>query len=326
MTSPFLPDVPDEGTHESNALSPSMKIFAATTIIIGGVAVAAAFWKASIDFGVIDSDTHSVIDRSFTAAPLPNFPLSPNTVSGQQATVNNSDNINQGSEQSASVSAIVLPALSQTPAVDLGNKKYAQKYQPPVIIEPVQQPPEKIFATEKKTGNEKQTVQNNIRFEPIHKISLPSPPTTIPPSTAPVSAIPASAVPVSAVPASAVPASSAVSPSVTKNSNPEKIEKKPPAIPETDINDEMISLFQFADNFEPALQSKTEPVLPENPFLTPSVSAETEYKNYSTGDLIPLHLSDSPQSKESLLPLKSVEIPFFQLQPLKTISNQEPKI
>ncbi|MDR0704867.1 MAG: hypothetical protein LBF88_07755, partial [Planctomycetaceae bacterium] len=59
MTSPILPNVPDEGTTESRALSPSMKIFAATTIIVGGAAVAAAFWKASLDFGVIDSD----IDR-----------------------------------------------------------------------------------------------------------------------------------------------------------------------------------------------------------------------------------------------------------------------
>jgi hypothetical protein len=290
-----------------------MKIFAATTIIIGGAAIAAAFWKASLDLGVIDTNTHSVIDRSFTAAPLPNFPLSSGAVSGQQVTVNNSENTNQGSEQSAPVSTIVLPALSQTPAVDLGNKKYAQKYQPPMIIEPVQPSPEKILATEKKTGDEKQAVQSNTRFEPIHKISLPS------------RTIPSSAVPSSAVPSSTVP-SSTVSPSATNDSNPEKIEKKPPVIPKTDTNDEMLSLFQFADNFEPTSLSKTEPVLPENPFLTASASAETEYNNRTTGDLKPLHLSDSPQSKEPLLPLKSVEIPFFQLQPLKTSPNQEPKI
>lgn len=311
MTSPILPNVPDEGTLENRTLSPSMKIFAAMTIIVGGAAVAAAFWKASLDFGVIDSDFHSVIDRSFTAAPLPNLPLSPSAVSGQQTTANNSDNTNQDtafSVQPASIPATVLPALSQTPAVDLGNKKYAQKYQPPVIIEPVRQSPEKIFATEKKTGDKKPVIQSNTRFEPIHKISVPS-----------------SAVSISAISVSAVP-SSAASSSLTNNNNPEKIEKKPPVIPKTETNDEMLSLFQFADNFEPASLSKNEPVLPENPFLTNPAPVETEFNNRSAGNLMPLHLPELPQSNESLLPLKPVEIPLFQLQPLKTIPNQEPKI
>ncbi|MDR1268836.1 MAG: hypothetical protein LBK82_04875 [Planctomycetaceae bacterium] len=305
MTSPILPNVPDTGTLESRALSPSMKIFAATTIIVGGAAVAAAFWKASLDFGVINSDLHSVIDRSFTAAPLPNFPLSPNTVSNPSAITSNSGNMNQDtalSVQSVPATSTALPALSQTPSVDLGNKKYAQKYQPPMIIEPVQQSPGKIFAAEKKTGDEKPVIQSNTRFEPIHKISVPT-------STTPTVTVPAVT----------------VSPTVTSNSNSEKIERKPPAIPKTETNDEMRSLFQFADNFEPAILSKTESKLPENPFLTASASVEMEYSNRSAGDLLPLHLSDSPQPKESLLPLKS-ETPFFQLQPLKTIPSQEPKI
>lgn len=315
MTSPILPNVPDTGTLESRALSPSMKIFAATTIIVGGAAVAAAFWKASLDFGVINSDLHSVIDRSFTAAPLPNFPLSPNAVSNPLPTASNSGNMNQDtalSVQPVPATSTALPALSQTPSVDLGNKKYAQKYQPPMIIEPVQQSPEKIFAAEKKTGDEKPVIQSNTRFEPIHKISVPS------------STVPASAVPTSTTPTVTVPAVT-VSPAVTSNSNSEKIERKPPAIPKTETNDEMRSLFQFADNFEPAILSKTESKLPENPFLTASASVETEYSNRSVGDLLPLHLSDSPQPKESLLPLKP-ETPFFQLQPLKTIPSQEPKI
>ncbi|MDR2115952.1 MAG: hypothetical protein LBP87_06195 [Planctomycetaceae bacterium] len=317
MTSPFLPNVPDEGTHESPALSPAMKIFAATTIIIGGAAVAAAFWKASLDFGVIDSDIHSVIDRSFTEAPLPNFPLSPDAISDQQATANNSGNINHDtafSKPSTSTPSVVLPALSQTPAVDLGSGKYVQKYQPPMIIEPIQQSPEKIFATEKKVSEEKQAIQSNTQFEPIHKITVPTMPTVTPSVLVPSPVIPSVTVP-----------SSTVSPSVTKNGNPEKIEKKPPAIPKTETNDEMLSLFQFADNFESVTLAKTEPALPENPFLTVSVTSETEYKNHLNDDLLPLHLSDSPQSQESLLPLKSAEIPFFQLQPLKTIPNQEPK-
>ncbi|MDR0338551.1 MAG: hypothetical protein LBI18_15875 [Planctomycetaceae bacterium] len=312
MPSPILPDVPDTGTLESRALSPSMKIFAATTIIVGGAAVAAAFWKASLDFGVIDSDIHSVIDRSFTTAPLPNFPLSPNTVSDQPATGNHSGNVNQETAlaaQSVPATALpVLPALSQTPAVDSGNKKYAQKYQPPVIIEPVQQSSEKISATDKKTGNDKPITQSTTRFEPIHKISVPV--STVPTSTAPAVTSP----------------SATIAPSVTNNDPFKKIEKKPPTIPSSDTNDEMLSLFQFADNFEPTINSKTESKLPENPFLTASTSEEAERGSRYNSDLLPLHLSDSPQSKESLLPLKSTEIPLFQLQPLKIITHQEPKI
>jgi hypothetical protein len=323
MTSPILPQVPDEGTPESSALSPSMKIFAATTIIIGGAAVAAAFWKASLDFGMIDSDIHSAIDRSFTAAPLPNFPLPPNAVavSGQpeNVTANDSGNTNQNpafSVQSAQSAMTVLPALSQTPAVDSGNKKYAQKYQPP-IIEPAPQTSEKVIAVEKKTDSEKPITPSNTRFEPIHKISVPPaivPTTTVPSVTAPITN-------------NNHAADNLATNNPAANNSVAKIEKKPPAIPKTETNDEMLSLFQFADNFEPTPSSnETEPRLPENPFLTTSTLAETERNPHSIGNLLPLHLSDSPQQRESLLPLKPVETPFSQLKPLKTISDREPKI
>ncbi|MDR2706930.1 MAG: hypothetical protein LBC02_14220 [Planctomycetaceae bacterium] len=310
MTSPILPHVPDEGTTESRALSPSMKIFAATTIIIGGAAVAAAFWKASLDFGVIDSGIHSAIDRSFAAAPLPNFPLQPNAVSTQpeKSTANDFGNTNQESAfsvQSAQSAATMLPALSQTPAVDSGNKKYAQKYQPP-IIEPAPQTSEKIFAAEKKIDSEKPVTPSNTRFEPIHKISVP-------PATAPTATVPSVTAPVT-------------NNNQTANNFAAKIEKKPPAVPKTETNDEMRSLFQFADNFEQSSFSKVESALPENPFVTDSSLSETEPNLHSAVNLLPLHSLESPQSKESLLPLKPTETPFSRLQPLKTISNREPKI
>ncbi|MDR1964141.1 MAG: hypothetical protein LBQ50_10215 [Planctomycetaceae bacterium] len=325
MTSPILPAVPDEGTFESPALSPSMKIFAATTIIVGGAAIAAAFWKATLDFGAVDSET--TVDRSITAAPLPNYSLpEPLAVSGQPATTNNFDNSHQNAVPP--VPLAVLPALSQTPSIDSGTGKYAQKYPPPILETAT---PEKEFMTErmiktentKKTGNEKTAIPGNTRFEPIHKISVPASP--------------------------------------TKEGNFGKAEKKPPVVPKTGTNDEMLSLFQFADNFEQSLRSKTEspqlnpslpdplqsdssltepsplkPLLtesslskpfipksglPENPFLTVSTSTETEHETSSTGHLVPL--SVFPESNEPLLPLKS---PIVELQPLKVLSTQEPKI
>ncbi|MDR0705232.1 MAG: hypothetical protein LBF88_09605, partial [Planctomycetaceae bacterium] len=250
------------------------------------------------------------IDRSCAAAPLPNFPLSPNAVSAQpeNVTANNSGKTNQksaSSVQSAQSAVMMLPSLSQTPAIDSGNKKYAQKYQPP-IIEPAPQISEKIVAVEKKIDSEKPITPSNTRFEPIHKISVP--PATIPTTTVP-----------------------SVTDPVTNNSHAAnnvaaKIEKKPPAIPKTETNDEMLSLFQFADNFEQSSFSKTEPTLPENPFITASTLSETEDNLHSTGNLLPFHSLKSPPSKESLLPLKPATPPFSQLQPLKTIFDQEPKI
>jgi hypothetical protein len=314
MTSPILPNVPDEGTPESRALSPSMKIFAATTIIIGGAAVAAAFWKASLDFGVIDSDIHSAIDRSFTAAPLPNFPLSPNPTSTQPENATKKDIGNDSREpafsvQSAQSAATMLPTLSQTPAVDSGNEKYTQKYQPP-IIEPNPQTSEKIVAVEKTIENEKPIIPNNTQFAPIHKISVP-------PATIPITTFPSVTDPM---------INNSTDDSHAVNNLEAKIEKKPPAIPKTETNDEMLSLFQFADNFEPLSSSKTEPTLPENPFITVSTLSETNHNSHSTGNLLPLHVLESPSSQESLLPLKPPEMPFSQLQPLKTLPNRESKI
>jgi hypothetical protein len=275
MTSPISPRISerisDVETPEIPVLTPSVKIFTAVTIIIGGAAVAIAFWKATLDFQFFSFAQNPAIDQRISTAPIPLSKPSGKEVS--------------------------LPTLLNTPPVDAGQGKYQQMYQPPVLEPPKNREiSEQSVSLEKKTQAMTKTItekpeilkrepldnRSNTKFEPIHKVQIPLPP--------------------------------------EKSGDFGKIQKEPPHVPGNGFNDQILSLFQFADNVEQG--RRVELGIPENPFLTPS-SSQVDMKNRNdiNNDLIPLQIPVQtpvpPKSLETLVPLQPFHSKTIELEPLK---------
>lgn len=169
MTSPPPPTIPVTGKSDAGALSPGTKIFAASTTLLIGSAVAVACWKTSLEY-----DINPVMDRLLVSAPLPGELLP------KAEAVSEMERSALAPVEKETVVA-PLPSLAATPAMDSGNVKYAQAYPPPIYVSEKEvmkkETPKQAAASE---VIPKKFINVSTEFKRVHS-QAPTPPQTVRP-------------------------------------------------------------------------------------------------------------------------------------------------
>lgn len=264
-----------ESTPQPSGIAPGRKIFLAACIMLVGAIVAVIQLRDPSAFL-----EHGVFDSHLISAPLPSdVRLKDGTEHSDQLKPINEQRSRVKSGKTENVGSI--PVLSQTPRVDGGAVKYAQAYPQPILIvdESVLDP-----STDKKTdenskpaeaskdvaGTPKPFISVNTEFKPIHQFEKLKP--------AQVKDMPADV------------------------SQPHE---KPKGIE----NDELLTLFDFAENLGPISKNKTSDDMPENPFGS---------MNSVPGEAVGVSTVFDPDSTIILVPLE----PLAPLEPANKTSNE----
>jgi hypothetical protein len=145
MTSPIPPSVSKRETTINRFAGPSVRIFAATIILVTGAGVAAIFWKMpkAAEFHALYHE--GVVDQELAAVPLPSAVVA--AISSEE------------------MQQINLPRLGVEPVLDEGIGRYAQAFPAPA-------PLAMINAEQSRSAPEEETFAPNTpqRFVPIRQV------------------------------------------------------------------------------------------------------------------------------------------------------------
>jgi len=166
MTSPIPPRVSERETAMNRFAGPSVRIFAATVILVTGTGVAAVFWKMPKAAESHALYHEGVVDQELAAVPLPS------------ATV--------AAISSEEMQQIDLPRLGIAPVLDEGIGRYAQVFPAPAPLAMInaeqgrstQTPEEETFApnTPQRFEPTRQIIEKKpISVEPVNRDFAPMP-------------------------------------------------------------------------------------------------------------------------------------------------------